>query len=230
MSTRRRFAGIIAAVLFCLPAFTAYGQTKEETTDSLLVQRGLRLTENMRKLADIPRYLELALGDSTGIRITRELAVQASGSPHKAFAIGNLKAAIQSIPLMPAFLEEAIPEDVRGEVTRRIFGVLPTLINKEVDVKIAALFSVLSTENVFRCEGLTDPVFHFYRYNGTCHSMVLFLPYKDGLVKATALLVMNPELDGVRTADDVQNVFEKVLLMEGVRVREIKGSIVQNSN
>lgn len=230
MSTRRRLTSIIAAALFCLPVFTAYGQTGGETTDSLLVQRGLRLTETMRQLAEIPRYLELALGDSASIRIARELAAQASGSPRKAFAIGNLKAAVQSIPLMPVFLEEAIPENARGEVTRRIFGVLPTLINKEVDVKTAALFSVLSTEDVFRCEGLDEPVLHFYCYNGTCHSMVLFLPYNDGLVKGTALLVMNPRLDGVQTADDMQGIFEEALLMEGVRVREINRNIVQNSN
>lgn len=105
--------------------------------------------EEMRQLAEIPRYQELVLGDSASIHITREQAAQASGRPYKSFAIGNLKAAIQSIPLMSVFLKGAIPENVRGEIIRRIFSVFPTLINKEVDVKTIALFSVPNTEDVF---------------------------------------------------------------------------------
>lgn len=60
--------------------------------------------------------------------------------------------------------------------------------------------------------------------------MILLLPCNDNLVKATTLLVMNPKFDKIQTVEDVQNVFVEKLSMEGVRVREISGNIVQDSN
>ena len=223
MKTKHILNRMIAGTLLCLLSFTAYGHTGQDATDSLLVQRGLRLTGKMRQLAGIPRYLELMLTDSAAIRVTRELAIQAAGMPCRIFTIGNLEAALKSVPLIPEILGEAIPDGVRGEVMRRMLGVLPPLINKELDAETVALFAVLCTEDVFRCEGLDEPVLLFYQYKGSCHSMVLFIPYPDNLVKVEALFVMNPNFNGVLTAEDIRNAFAETLLMDSVRVREING-------
>lgn len=158
---------IIASALLCLLSFTAYGHTRQKTTDSLLVQRGLRLTEKMRQLAEIPRYLELTLSDSVAIRISQELAIQAANMPCRIFIIGNLEAALKMMPLVPEFLEEAIPDEVRGEVIRRMLDVLPPLINKELDAETVALFTVLRTE-----KGLINLYFSFT--NTKCLAIVWF--------------------------------------------------------
>ena len=221
---------IIASALLCLLSFTAYGHIGQKTTDSLLMQRGLRLTEKMRQLAEIPRYLELTLSDSVAIHISQELAIQAANMPCRIFVIGNLEAALKMIPLVPEFLEEAIPDEVRGEVIRRMLDVLPPLINKELDAETVALFTVSRTEDVFRCEGLNKPVLLFYQYKMPCHSMVLFIPYPDNLVKAEALFVMNSKFDGVITAEDMRNAFAESLLMGSVSVREIRGDNVQDNH
>lgn len=221
MQTIHRLERIIAGMLFCLLSITAYGQTGREATDSLLMQRGMRLTEKMRQLATIPQYLNLALSDSATIRITRELVQQTSGTPCRIFAIGNLETAISPVLLMYEFFEENIPKEIRGDVIRRILEGLPSLINKELDAGLVAMLAVLSTEDVFRCEGLHTPILHLYLYKGTCHSMVLFLPYADNIVKATALLVSNPKFDGVRTAEDIQKAFAEMLFMDSVQSREI---------
>lgn len=134
------------------------------------------------------------------------------------------------MPLVPEFLEEAIPDEVRGEVIRRMLDVLPPLINKELDAETVALFTVLRTEDVFRCEGLNKPVLLFYQYKMPCHSMVLFIPYPDNLVKAEALFVMNSKFDGVVTAEDMRNAFAESLLMDSVSVREISGDNVQDNH
>lgn len=176
-----------------------------------LYEKGLQLTLQMQQLANDKKYIEYC-SHSKGINEKIEdIARQKYNLPKKVFAITDLQKNVKI---------QTQSNDIKPLIFDRLLRSIPSQLNAQSGTNTLAATSMLLAEDVFHYQGLKNYILYLFLYNGNYHSMVLYCPAKDDIVRAYSYFVEHTLLNNVETINDVKDFFAKTLNLEDVKVLE----------
>ena len=184
------------------------------TEDSaFLASQGLRLTQQMRQLANDSGYVAHAVHAGKIKALVKDIGKQKYDHPQKIFRITHLH-----MNMAKALLSQS--GATKPLILDRIVRSIPTLLNAQGGADHLAATSLLFAEDAFLYHGLKEYTLYLYLYDGNYQSMVLYRPAKQHIVLANASIVAHERLKGLTTTSDVRQFFAEVLDMPEVEVQE----------
>lgn len=171
-----------------------------------LKEYGLRLTQQMRQLANDQEYLNFCSYSKGVNKIIADIAQYQYDSPEKVFVVSHL-----------------ITDNSNSSISDRLVKSIPSQLNALSGANSLAAASLLVTEDAFFYKmNLKGPVIYLYLYEKDWQSMVIFRPVREGIVQANSYFVHHDRLNEIENADDVKSFFCEVLQMDKVEVQECK--------
>ncbi len=171
-----------------------------------LKEYGLRLTQQMRKLANDQEYLKFCSHSKDVNKIVADIAQYQYDSPEKVFVVSHL-----------------IADNSNPSINDRLVRSIPSQLNALSGANSLAAASLLVTEDAFFYKmNLKEPVIYLYLYEKDWQCMVIFRPVREGIVQANSCFVHHDKLNEIENADDVKSFFCEVLQMDKVEVQECK--------
>lgn len=184
------------------------------TEDSaFLAFQGLRLTLQMRQLANDSGYVAHAVHAGKIKALVEDIGKQEYSKPRKVFRITHLH-----MNMAKALLSQS--GATKPLILDRIVRSIPSLLNAQGGADHLAATSLLFAEDAFLYHGLKEYTLYLYLYDGNYQSMVLYRPAKQHIVLANASIVAHEKLRGLTTPADVKQFFADVLDMPEVEVQE----------
>lgn len=184
------------------------------TEDSaFLASQGLRLTQQMRQLANDSGYVTHAVHAGKIKALVEDIGKQEYSKPRKVFRITHLH-----MNMAKALLSQS--GATKPLILNRIVRSIPSLLNAQGGADHLAATSLLFAEDAFLYHGLKEYTLYLYLYDGSYQSMVLYRPAKQHIVLANASIVAHEKLRGLTTPADVRQFFADVLDMPEVEVQE----------
>lgn len=186
------------------------GISNEET----LCAKGIQLTKQLHGLANDSDYIRyLSRSPKVNEQIDR-IGNKDYTHPRKTFAISNLQGNLTDLLSQSSYTKRLLID--------RLIRSIPSRLNAQSGSDVLAATSLLTIDDVFFYKGKApnEYTLYLYLYEDSCHSMVLYRPGKDGIMQATANVVIHPQLDKIETADDVKYFFAQYLDIPEAEVRE----------
>ena len=180
---------------------------------AFLASQGLRLTQQMRKLANDSGYVANAAHAGKIKALVADIGKQEYDHPQKIFCITHLHMNMAKTLLSQSGATKPLILD-------RIVRSIPTLLNAQSGADHLAATSLLFAEDAFLYHGLKEYTLYLYLYDSNYQSMVLYRPGKQHIVLANASIVAHDRLKGLTTPADVKQFFADVLDMPEVEVQE----------
>lgn len=180
---------------------------------AFLASQGLRLTQQMRQLANDSGYVAHAVHAGKIKALVEDIGKQEYSKPRKVFRITHLH-----MNMAKALLSQS--GATKPLILDRIVRSIPSLLNAQGGADHLAATSLLFAEDAFLYHGLKEYTLYLYLYDGNYQSMVLYRPAKQHIVLANASIVAHEKLRGLTTPADVKQFFAEVLDMPEVEVQE----------
>ena len=180
---------------------------------AFLASQGLRLTQQMRQLANDSGYVAHAVHAGKIKALVEDIGKQEYSKPRKVFRITHLH-----MNMAKALLSQS--GATKPLILDRIVRSIPSLLNAQGGADHLAATSLLFAEDAFLYHGLKEYTLYLYLYDGNYQSMVLYRPAKQHIVLANASIVAHEKLRGPTTPADVKQFFAEVLDMPEVEVQE----------
>lgn len=180
---------------------------------AFLASQGLRLTQQMRQLANDSGYVAHAIHAGKIKALVEDIGKQEYSKPRKVFRITHLH-----MNMAKALLSQS--GATKPLILDRIVRSIPSLLNAQGGADHLAATSLLFAEDAFLYHGLKEYTLYLYLYDGNYQSMVLYRPAKQHIVLANASIVAHEKLRGLTTPADVKQFFAEVLDMPEVEVQE----------
>ena len=190
MKRSRKIRWIAAALSLGLISGCGAGEQKGKEQVSLY-DRGLRLVERMDTMAESENYWNMMTSSEEMVSVIKEIGAQDYSDPR---AVYQVKLSENSTDLLIEFLGgessyNELPEELREELEDRLASSIATRFSAMAGTEMLAAASVLASSDHFIDSSLTDNLTYFYIYDNGYWGAVTFLPYEDGIVHASGLMI-----------------------------------------
>ncbi len=213
------WAGMAAVLLSvaltggCAPAA---GETPEKDKVSLY-DRGLRIIEQMDTMAECEEYWNMMTSSEEMGAVIREIGAQDYSSPR---AVYQIKQSKESMDLLINYLGgessyNELPQELRTELERRLTSSIASRFSAMAGVEALGAASVISLSDHFIDSSLTENLTYFYIYDSGYWGAVTFLPYEEGIVHASGLMIKSDGFGGADEEELFREFMENGGLTEG---------------
>lgn len=161
---------------------TGCGANTNQATVSLYDQ-GLEMAQVIDKMAEDDTYLQLFSQNDALKQIAQKIGSQDYTTPKAVYAITGAGATMLQMADIPK------DETLQKVIEQKTSTAWTTQINSIQGAEFLAVSSILLYDESFLYEGLQEPTTYLYTYDGEYSVAVTYIPYENGVVKATASIL-----------------------------------------
>ncbi|MEA4972870.1 MAG: hypothetical protein VB119_06765 [Candidatus Metalachnospira sp.] len=180
---------------------------------------GLDLIKKMDTLAESKNYVSI-MSSSDNLNVIISAIGKASYDTPKAI----YKSVIPKGSVSKAFSKPSaadLSSDITNIVENKFIISIPNQINAENGTSELAAAALLSLDESFSAEDITEPEIYVYLYDNDYSAIVTLIPGMDGAVSATSRFVKTKQFENISSADDLSSLFDGSLSIEGLSFKEV---------
>ncbi len=172
---------VLAAMLTAVLASGCGANTTHNTVS--LYGKGLEMAQLLDKMAEDDAYVQLFSQNDGLKQVIQNIGSQTYTTPKAVYAVTDAGALFLQMADLPK------DETLQKVIERKTSTVWTTQINGIQGAEFLAATSILLYDESFLYEGLQKPTTYLYTYDGAYSVAVTYIPYENGVVKATASIL-----------------------------------------
>lgn len=217
----RKTGWILVATIIMLSATACSGKEVQNDAKSVsLYKKGLEMTVEMDTLAESEEFAKLFTSDTAIAKTIADIGSQDYEKPKAVYEITGIEE--EAFKYLLSETDIKLDEKIQEYVKERFGAAVASLLNGANGVEFIAATSILTVEDSFLYKGLEEQKTYLFLYDGNYSGMVTFIPQENGVVAATANIVMQESLKNIQSAEDVAPFFENLMEFSELKVTEIK--------
>ena len=148
-----------------------------------LYDKGLEMAQVIDKMAEDDTYFTLFSENENLKEIVQKIASQDYTTPKQVYAVTGAGDIVLKVVQLPE------DETLQHVIEQKTSSVWTTQINGIQGAEFLAATSILMYDESFLYEGLKVPTTYLYTYDGEYSVAITYIPYENGVVKATASIL-----------------------------------------
>lgn len=173
---------IVLATMLCAVLATGCGANTTQQTVSLY-DKGLEMAQLLDKMAEDDAYVQLFSQNDGLKQVIQDIGSQTYTTPKAVYAVTDAGTLLLQMADLPK------DETLQKVIEQKTSTAWTTQINGIQGAEFLAATSILLYDESFLYEGLQKPTTYLYTYDGGYSVAVTYIPYENGVVKATASIL-----------------------------------------